>query len=277
MLEAGLSEIESRSQVSLLCQERLGVKSYTHILDPHYVVAPDALDGLERDLCRLLRREPIQYILGYAEFYSRRFSVGPGVLIPRPETELLVQGAVDLVRGLIRSETLGSPIRVLDLCCGSGCITWSVALECPSVEAVGIDISETALDYARRQFPTTPRVKFMNSDVLSVESMEGMGKFDVVLSNPPYIMQREKSQMERNVLDYEPDLALFVPDEDPLLFYRAVAVWARNVLKEGGVGMVEINERLGAETLGLFEKEGFRNNLLKKDLGGRDRIVQFAK
>ena len=271
---------EARGLVLMLCRERLGVSNYTHIVEPQTAVPDEQLPELERDLQRLCAGEPIQYVLGVAEFCDRRFAVGPGVLVPRPETELLVAEAVRTLQemGLERAP------RVLDLCTGSGCIAWSIALEIRDAEVTGVDLSETALAYARNQFGGSPSSSagltggsptFLQADVLDTEQAFEGGPFDLIVSNPPYVLERERAQMRTNVLDWEPALALFVPDEDPLLFYRAVARWSQRFLRPGGVGIVEINEALGPETADVFREAGFKNVQNLPDFYKKVRFVRF--
>lgn len=262
---------EARGMILMLCQDRLGVKSYTHVTEPGFEIPFVRLGGLQDDLRRLLSGEPLQYVTGECEFFGRKFIVNPSVLIPRPETEILVQKAVTDALSLDR------PLRVLDLCTGSGCIAWSLALEVPFAEVVAVDISEDALEVARGQFPDGRNIRFFKADVLDPGQDFPEGQFDMILSNPPYIMEKEKSQMRRNVLDYEPELALFVPDGDPLVFYRAVAEWARLRLVPLGRGYVEINETLGPQTAEVFRSAGMVNVRILDDFSGKNRIVSFEK
>lgn len=262
---------EARGMILMLCQDRLGVKSYTHVTEPGFEIPADRLGGLQDDLRRLLSGEPLQYVTGECEFFGRKFIVNPSVLIPRPETEILVQKAVT------DALTLDRPLRVLDLCTGSGCIAWSLALEVPFAEVVGVDISEDALEVAQGQFPDGRNIRFLKADVLDPGQDFPEGQFDLILSNPPYIMEKEKSQMRRNVLDYEPELALFVPDTDPLVFYRAVAEWARLRLVPSGRGYVEINETLGPQTAEVFRSAGMVNVRILDDFSSKNRIVSFEK
>lgn len=264
---------EARGMILMLCEDRLGVRSYTHIIEPGTVVPQEALPGLEADVERLAKAEPIQYVLGKAEFYGRSFDVNPSVLIPRPETEQLVKEVVSFALNLDR------PARVLDLCTGSGCIAWSVLQEVPGSEVVALDISEEALETARGQFPHDgPAPFFVRADVLDFEKGLGLdGSFDVIVSNPPYIMESQKSGMRPNVLEYEPGLALFVPDGDPLLFYRAVEHWASLLLADDGAGFVEINEDLGVQTADVFTSSGWKEVLQIQDFYNKTRFVRFSK
>ena len=264
---------EARGLVSLLCRERLGVTSYTHIVEPQFEIPAASLPVLAYDMERLSEGEPIQYVLGYAEFFGRKFKVNPAVLIPRPETELLVEEAVRMLRAV------GPKPRVLDLCTGSGCIAWSVAFGAPGAEVTAVDISPEALGLAETQFSVLPAEVtapvFVRSDVLAT-CPEIDGTFDLLVSNPPYVMEKEKSLMRRNVLDYEPGLALIVPDDDPLHFYRAMATAATRLLAPTGVGIVEINEALGPETEEIFRSAGYSETEIIHDFFAKDRFVKFS-
>ena len=267
-------EGEARSLVDGLCGKILGVTPQTHILQPGFCIDPALLPMLEDGLSRLLRCEPLQYVLGEAWFLGRRFKVTPAVLIPRPETEEMVDMALRKAGNLSRGA--GRPLRVLDLCTGSGCIAWSMALGLPQSEVTGLDISPEALSVASSQFDGDNRPRFVLSDVLDPDCLKDGGRFDIFLSNPPYVRESEKALMSRNVLDWEPGLALFVPDGDPLRFYRAEATLAARLLSPGGFGLVEINEAYGREVAGLFRDAGFRDPEVLKDLSGRDRFVLFS-
>lgn len=256
--------------VLMLCEEKLGVKSYTHVIEPETEVPPGFLPELEDDVRRLSEGEPVQYVLGFAEFYGLRFNVSPAVLVPRPETEQLVKEVVCHCLELDRK------VRVLDLCTGSGCIAWTVAKEVPEAEVLGVDISDAALSVAGGQFAEGD-VRFLKADVLQRGEGFDEGLFDVIVSNPPYVMDKEKALMRKNVLDYEPHLALFVPDDDPLVFYRALAGWMQRFLKAGGIGFVEINESLGLQTARVFEDSGYKNTSIIKDFFGRDRFLKISE
>lgn len=264
---------EARGLVLMLCEERLGVRSYTHIVEPLFEIPEPELPGLKADMSRLAAGEPIQYVLGYTEFCGRKFKVGPSVLIPRPETGQLVDESLKLLAAM------GRPAKVLDLCTGSGCIAWSVALGAPGVSVTAADISEPALALARSQFEDVPSgadaPEFLCSDLLG-GCREICGRFDLLLSNPPYVMEKEKAAMRRNVLEHEPGIALFVPDDDPLLFYRALASVSLRLLDSSGTGIVEINEALGPETAAVFEAAGYRKTEILRDIFGKDRFVRFS-
>ena len=285
-LESLSPRAEARSMVSILVCERLGVQSWTHIANPSFEVPEQSLAQLEADLQKLLASEPLQYVLGYAEFYGRRFRVTKDVLIPRPETELLVDTVLQKLKSASR-DCDGAP-KILDLCTGSGCIAWTLALEPVGVQLTAIDISPAALSIARSQFSAElargAEVTFIEADVLdlSEEGLSGthsklaLGQFDVIVSNPPYVMEQEKALMRSNVLDHEPALALFVPDDDPLIFYRAIAHHASRLLSAHGWGIVEINTLLAEPTAECFRQAGLQDVTILPDLSGKPRFVSFS-
>ena len=264
-LEALYPPREARSLVMRLVEDIGGFLPYDHVVRPD-LEAPAELTAAHE---RLKAGEPLQYVTGFQEFYGRRFNVRPGVLIPRPETEILVREAC------LRALQMEAP-RVLDLCTGSGCIAWSLALEVPDAVVTGVDISEEALTVARGQNLASDAPQFIEADVLTADCFAAE-PFDILVANPPYIRESEKTQMHRNVLDHEPELALFVPDEDPLVFYRAIATHAARCLVPGGWGMVEINEALGPQTAEVFEASGLREVQIIRDYFGRDRFVSFIR
>lgn len=386
-------EHEARNMVDILLEERTGRKGWFAVAHPDFELCAAELPGLKDDVARLCTGEPLQYVLGFAWFYSRRFRVSPAVLIPRPETEILVDTVLSRLsdfahsaassqgvngssgQGLGNVRVCGDNVmpgcspKILDLCTGSGCIAWTLALECPNASVTALDISRDALALARTQFPpdslapagavsgaspavaplatsagastafpavasgTSPaaspvaspasspaaspasspasspaaflvaspaafpvaspsgavsegeRVVFVEADVLDLSekgisgdcSEMGLGKFDVIVSNPPYVMDKEKSQMRTNILDYEPSIALFVPDDDPLIFYRAIAHHASRLLTDRGWGIVEINSLLANQTADCFRTAGFPTVSVLSDLSGRPRFVHFSR
>ena len=265
-MSPGYSAEESKALVARLCKEVLGVESYAHILEPSLEIPPVKEPVLREALTRLLKGEPLQYILGYEYFMDRRFNVSPAGLIPRPETEILCREALALS---------GEGDRALDLCTGSGCIAWTLSLA--GLETVGVDISPEALAIASSQPFDGPSPKFLLKDVLEGPSGFEEGIFDLIVSNPPYVRESEKALMRTNVLDYEPSLALFVKDADPLVFYDAVASFAKSLLKPGGHGFVEINEALGEETAAVFSAAGFSEVRILRDFNMKMRVVAFQK
>ena len=296
-------EREAREMVFAFLEHHLGTKRHTHIIEPMYEVADDLAEEALSAIRRMASGEPLQYVTGFADFYGRKFRVTPDVLIPRPETEILChnvlaegmgcQGCGDGIfspprrgrgpqSGRGPSEHLATIPSVLDLCTGSGCIAWTLALEMPGAEVTAVDISDGALavassqDFSEEIARTGARTpEFIKADVLAGPSLAG--HYDILVSNPPYVMDKEKVLMRPNVLDHEPHLALFVSDDDPLVFYRAIADWAHAVLKPGGYAIVEINEALGPETAALYETAGFADVRILKDLSDRDRFVSFRR
>ena len=234
--------------------------------------------------------EPLQYVMGFECFCGHKFNVAPGVLIPRPETEELVckaigftESAQQSVAGELQRQS-ATPLRVLDICTGSGCIAWSMAAAVPQAEVYACDISQQALETAKGQQihcadGTPAKVKFLECDILGEDAQQkiaqacGEGEFNLIISNPPYVCECEKSQMRENVLNHEPHLALFVPDNDPLKFYRAIAQLSGRILAPGGALMFEINERFGTETAQMMQQMGYTGCQVLQDLFGKDRMV----
>lgn len=311
-------EREAREMVLAYLCHTLGIQRHTHIIEPSFEVSSDHVDEIMSAVGRMAAGEPLQYVTGDASFYGRTFHVTPSVLIPRPETELLCRYALGSLFGretcddakcsfshsLHASEVSLSNnnyFKILDLCTGSGCIAWTMALEKPGACVTAVDISDDALavastqDFAEEiQQTGASSPMFVKADVLSdnlpdvisesVISSEAEGRdeksiaqFDLLLSNPPYVMDKEKSLMRTNVLDHEPHLALFVPDDDPLKFYKAIARHSARLLSADGTGIVEINEALGVETASLFTAAGFTDVSIENDLNDRPRFVIFRR
>ena len=226
-------------------------------------------DVLDEMIRRLKKNEPIQYIIGVESFCGLTFEVNPSVLIPRPETQELV--------GWIAGDCEGKEAcRILDIGTGSGCIPVSLAHRLPKAEVESWDISEDALQVARRNAERNGvEVLFLQKDVLKASPDEA--RYDVIVSNPPYIAEKEKVDMEANVLDWEPSIALFVPDEDPLLFYRKIAQLGCSMLKEGGALYFEINRAYGQETIQMLEAMGYKEIELRKDSWGNDRMMKAER
>lgn len=217
------------------------------------------------EIVRLLKiGHPLQYIIGETEFSGLKFGVNPSTLIPRPETEELV---------LLSKERLAAGKKVLDIGTGSGCIAIALSAVCPEAEVTGIDISPEAVETARAN-AVRNRVKaeFLIRDILHFET-EAWQQYDLIVSNPPYVRESEKQEMQRHVLDHEPHRALFVPDSDPLLFYRRIAEFGCRYLASGGFLYLEINEALGKETAALLENYNYRQVHVVKDLFDKDRFV----
>lgn len=287
-LESLYPQKEARSIVLMLCEEVLGTENYTHIVEPEFKIDDKKLPELEAAMERLKKMEPVQYVLGHTEFYGRTFKVDPAVLIPRPETELLCRDAIKLGMRVFRMRSPygknAEPVRILDLCTGSGCIAWTMALSIPGSRVTAVDISDAALEVAAGQdfaselkSKETFKPEFIKADVLDSEQEIELGPFDMVLSNPPYIMESEKEDMRRNVLEYEPESALFVPDDDPLLFYRAIARWSQRFLSPDGVGLSEVNESLARQTETVFKAAGYAHTEIVRDLSDKNRYIIYHK
>lgn len=262
---------EADSIAGWLMEEFFGLRPVDVIADK----LPD-LQGFERweEALPLLRQHmPVQYVLGYSWFAGHRLAVGEGVLIPRPETEQLVQ----MADNFLSSNTTLKPV-VIDLCTGTGCIAHSIALRYPQAEIYAIDNSPQALYYAHlnaRQLGVQTVIR--EADVLSDTLAERLPLCDVIVSNPPYVRQSEQMQMHARVLDFEPPYALFVTDNEPLIFYKAIARTAWQCLKSEGWLGVEINEALGKATAEVFCTTGFTDVTVQQDLHGKDRFVVARK
>ncbi len=217
----------------------------------------------------LKRHRPIQHIIGYTDFCGCRIEVSPDVLIPRPETE-------EIVEWILHNFTFHhSPFTILDLCTGSGCIAIALKKAFPAADVTAVDVSPEALEIARQNAKNNGvEVRFVEGDVLG--GVDGLnGSYGLIVSNPPYVRDSERAQMAANVLDYDPALALFVPDDDPLRFYRAIATIAKEHLAVLGQVVVEINEALAEETCAVFKAQGF-NPKVHEDFRGKPRWVSAA-
>ena len=250
----------------MVVTEREGISFSQLIADPDAETSFAGYETLERQLAA---GRPVQYVIGRCEFCGLEFEVGEGVLIPRPETEELV----DLVCRGNSSES-----RILDLCTGSGCIAVSIARRLGSHRVEAVDISEKALCYARRNAARAGvDVLFMRGDVLDGDICGFEGEYDAIVSNPPYIPTADMAEMHVNVTGYEPHEALFVPDDNALLFYRAIADAGRRLLGEGGRLYFEIYERLGDEVCALLREKGYRDVELHRDMNSKPRMVCCRK
>ncbi|WP_158856059.1 peptide chain release factor N(5)-glutamine methyltransferase [Lunatibacter salilacus] len=253
---------EAISQVQWLFEHFLMIYRKDLLLDKKITAIPE---GLEFAMSKLLSGTPIQYVLGKAHFYGRDFFVSPHVLIPRFETE-------ELVHLIIGENTFDAP-NILDVGTGSGCIPITLWLEIPQSKVTGIDISPEAIAVASQNAGTlNATVDFLQVDILQDEIPTG--PWDIIVSNPPYVRNLEKEAMHQNVLDHEPALALFVSDEDPLLFYRVITQKSTRNLNAGGKLYFEINEGFGPETKLLLEQKGFVDVTIHRDLQGKNRMVR---
>lgn len=225
---------------------------------------------LQKALEQLIREKPIQYIIGETEFLGLPFKVNSDVLIPRPETE-------ELVQWILNHEDPGTPIQILDIGTGSGCIAVALAKQLPKAQVFGLDVSPLALNVAQNNADLNQvKVQFIDADILNISTTTALfdQQFDIIVSNPPYVRKIEKKSMASNVLDNEPHLALFVEDEDPLLFYRAICQFSKIYLKKEGRLFFEINEFLGSQMIQLLTTEGFHDIQLKQDIFKKDRMIK---
>jgi release factor glutamine methyltransferase len=268
---AELCDIYAKEEAAMLCflsvQHRFKCTKASYLLNKQEVISDADKTHFLDILGQLKTSKPIQYILGETEFYGRTFRVNPAVLIPRPETEELVKWVVETVSTKTPS--------LLDIGTGSGCIAISLKIEIPEAEVVAIDISADALALAQQNatFHKVP-LTFIEKDVLHMHPTDFATTFDVLVSNPPYIAMAEKDSMKANVLANEPHVALFVPDNDPLIFYDRIAALAQEKLKPSGFLFFEINAHFGTEVLAMLVKKGFKQVKLRKDLSGKDRMVK---
>ena len=236
-------------------------------------LSSDEERNLEEIITRLQNGEPVQYVLGEADFAGRTFHVEPGVLIPRPETAELCQWIEEDVSSLEADERK----QILDICTGSGCIAITLGLTIPNSEVTGWDISEDALRIAQGnvEMLKAGNVRIEYQDALMLPKAAEAA--DIIVSNPPYICEKEKADMEKNVLEHEPSIALFVPDEDPLKFYRAIAEYASSALKPEGALYFEINPIYAKETREMLEELGFKDIETKEDAFGKKRMMKAKK
>ena len=269
-------EMEAASFFYLILEHLHQLKRIDLALNPEIEISESDIDQWERLLSGLKMEKPIQYLLGETEFYGLKFKVNENVLIPRPETEELVE--------LIIVESQKSKVeslKILDIGTGSGCIAISLAKNLPNAEVFAIDVSEKALETAKENAASNGvEVTFIQQNILEITNLTfdlGLSTFDLIVSNPPYVRMLEKEEIKPNVLEYEPHLALFVEDNDALLFYRKIAQLAKDNLSENGKLYFEINQYLGKETVDLLDGLGFKNIELIKDIYGNNRIVRCTK
>lgn len=267
-------ENEAKSIVYLLLEHYLKCSKTDVLLDN--IISQ--LFDFQNIIVQLKAHEPVQYIIGETEFYGRKFKVTPDTLIPRPETEELIQLTINSYQLAVKSDfkvpPRNSEATILDIGTGSGCIAISLACELPNSQVYAYDISENALNVAKENAKlNNANVIFEQMDILNIPPSSSL-PFSIIVSNPPYVMNVEKLEMEQNVLDYEPHLALFVEDSNPLIFYKAIAEFSAKNLIDKGLCVVEINQAFGLETAELFWNKGFRYVEVVKDMFGKDRMVK---
>lgn len=267
-LLSGMYEPEEIKNLCFLAIEHVMHMNRVEVsLSRNLEIPADQLGELSHVLARLEKSEPIQYIIGFTDFYGLNLQVNPSTLIPRPETE-------ELVDWIINSEnTMGTqPLKIVDVGTGSGCIAIALAKHIKNATVEAIDISQNALATAYQNAKTNEvAIHFYHQDILETERFEST--YDIIVSNPPYVRDSEKKEMRNNVLQNEPESALFVSNTDPLLFYKKIGTLAFKSLTQEGRLYFEINEYLGQEMRGLLESIGFTNISLKRDMFGKDRMM----
>ena len=270
-----LSAIYPKTEIDsfffILMEEKLKLQRIDTVLKPDFLITKKSLIDLKTIVKRLQKEEPIQYIIGNTEFYGLPFFVDKNTLIPRPETEELVAWVLNETKVLANNKTI--ELSILDIGTGTGCIPISLAKNLTSLNISAIDISPEALLIAKQNaILNKVTIKFIELDILNTESLPQ--EYDVIISNPPYVRELEKEEIKNNVLKNEPHLALFVADENPLIFYNKIADLAKQQLSKNGMLFFEINQYLGKETVNMLVKKGFKNIQLKKDLFGKDRMIK---
>ena len=270
-LKSGLAGVaepqEVQAMIRVICEDVFNYDPVDVALRQESELPGFAPQRIADIIARLQRHEPLQYIVGSARFHGHRFKVTPAVLIPRPETEQLVDLVID--------ENPASDLRVLDMGTGSGCIAISLARALKFAQVDALDVSRDALAIARENAAALKvKVRFFESDMLLPQPS---AQYDIIVSNPPYICWNEREAMDRNVKDYEPGQALFVPDNDPLLFYKAIARYASESLERGGRLYLEINQRFGAEVKRLLEDSGLDEVRIIEDSYGKVRFAAAVK
>jgi release factor glutamine methyltransferase len=253
----------------LVIDHYLGLERFVLAMQPNLVVSKENEDPLFNALSQLKQERPIQHILGKAHFCELEFRVDENVLIPRPETEELVYWIINEVqKGGTREE-----VKILDIGTGSGCIAISLAKNLPNAKVYALDISKKALQMAEQNaLDNEVEIVFLEADILSIEGFKD--KFDVIVSNPPYVRELEKLEMKNNVVEHEPGLALFVSDGDPLIFYKKITCFALGHLRKSGILFFEINQYLGEEMKQLLRAENFSEIEIRKDMFGNDRMLK---
>lgn len=277
---------EADQLIRILLEDLFGIDLKRQLMEPNLCIDERQYYQLDQAVKRLMAGEPVQYVTGVARFNDLLIKVSPAVLIPRPETEELVQkicssllchscegmcGSVGSIGGGSNSQ---KPLRIWDIGTGSGCIAIALAKQFPDAEVIAFDVSEEALQIAKDNAESNgAKVTFVHDDVLHPTSEFFNQPVDLVVSNPPYVCDSERSAMEANVLDWEPENALFVPDDDPLRFYRQILALAKKQLNPAGQIWFEINERMGKEMLSLCHEMGFPEAEVMEDFAGRPRFL----
>ncbi len=275
---------EANALIMILLEHYFNIDRMKIALEPDLRLSESEMLTLHFAVKELLKNKPVQYIIGETEFCGMRFFVNENVLIPRPETEELVNKLAVTPNSSFRPKRSGvekSPthISILDIGTGSGCIAISLAKLLEDSAVTAVDVSEKALEVAKKNAEANEvNVTFIKDDILNPQNRDLLnGQFDIIVSNPPYVCESEKSEMRANVLDYEPSTALFVSDNDPLVFYRKILEFAQKALKPNGEVWFEINEKYGNETAELCHSEGFKNVEIIRDFRERERILRARR
>ena len=270
-LESKFPQSEIATFFKILIDSYLSIKPVDLVLNPDLELSVEQLKLMKTAEERLHTNEPIQYIIGETEFYGYPFEVTDAVLIPRPETEELVEWITKDLQ-----EQVFTNLSILDIGTGSGCIAISLAKNLPNAKISAIDISEKAIELAQRNAKKNAvSVNFLERDILNTSVLPH--KYTVIVSNPPYVRNLEKAEILSNVLDHEPGLALFVDDSDPLVFYRKISELAYSFLEEEGILYFEINQYLGEETINLIKNIGFTTVELRDDFAGKPRMIKAKR
>ena len=264
---------EANALIMILLEHYFNIDRVRIALEPELRLSESEMLTLHFAVKELLKNHPIQYVLGETEFCGLRFFVDENVLIPRPETQEIVENIVTSTR---TRHATSQQLSILDIGTGSGCIAISLAKLIPNSDVTAVDVSEKALEVARKNADANGvNVHFVHDDILQPTIAELIdNQFDIIVSNPPYVCESEKSEMRANVLEHEPSSALFVPDSDPLIFYRKILEFVQKALKPDGQIWFEINEKFGKETSELCREMGFQNVEIIKDFRGKERVVR---
>lgn len=266
-------EGEAKAIARMVYEVRYGLTFTDLCIGKDTQLSADDQAELDEIAQRLERHEPIQYVLGKAEFMGKWYHVEPGVLIPRPETEELVRW-----KPLPLPSPKGERVNILDIGTGSGCIAITLAAMYPEAKVTAWDISEKALEVARKNAKhLAVNVNFEQVDILANSQQPKANSYDIIVSNPPYICNKEREAMEQNVLDYEPHEALFVPDDDPLLFYRAIAEYGNKALKSDGWLYFEINPLYAEPLRELLSTMSYHDLEIKNDQYGKQRFIRARR
>ena len=270
-MAATFPQREAEQLMRILLEDLFGIDLKRQLMEPDLRIDEWQYHQLEDAVKRLLAGEPVQYVTGVARFGDLLIKVSPSVLIPRPETE-------ELVQKICASLPKEKPLRIWDIGTGSGCIAIALAKHFVNAEVVGFDVSEAALKVAKENAESNDvKVAFVQDDVLHPQSESFKQPVDLVVSNPPYVCDSERALMERNVLDWEPERALFVPDADPLLFYRQILHLAKAQLTPKGQVWFEINERMGEEMLQICHEIGYAESEILTDFDGKPRFCRTVR